>query len=44
MRPRQRTGIDGLVLAGDYTRTPSFATMEGAVISGKKAAKVSLKM
>lgn len=43
-RPRQDTGIEGLILAGDYTRTPSFATMEGAVISGKKAAKVSLKM
>lgn len=38
LRPKQDTGIKGLALAGDYTLTPSFATMEGAVISGKKAA------
>lgn len=44
IRPRQKTGIKGLVLAGDYTKTSSFATMEGAVISGKKAARVSMKM
>jgi len=41
-RPKQKTGITGLVLAGDYTLTSSFATMEGAVISGKKAAKQCL--
>lgn len=39
LRPKQRTGIEGLVLAGDYTLTSSFATMEGAVLSGRKAAK-----
>lgn len=39
LRPRQKTGIEGLVLAGDYTLTSSFATMEGAVLSGKAAAK-----
>ncbi len=38
-RPRQNIGIPGLYLAGDYTQTPSFATMEGAVLSGKYAAK-----
>lgn len=43
MRPSQETGIKGLVLAGDYTMTSSFATMEGAVKSGKKAAKVCMK-
>ncbi|XCP86855.1 FAD-dependent oxidoreductase [Roseburia hominis] len=43
LRPKQDTGIPGLVLAGDYTLTSSFATMEGAVKSGKKAAKVCLK-
>ena len=43
LRPRQHTGIKGLVLAGDYTLTRSFATMEGAVLSGKKAAKECLK-
>lgn len=43
LRPRQKTEIPGLVLAGDYTLTSSFATMEGAVLSGKKAAKQCLK-
>lgn len=43
LRPAQKTEIDGLVLAGDYTLTSSFATMEGAVISGKKAAEVCLE-
>lgn len=43
LRPKQKTGIDGLVLAGDYTLTSSFATMEGAVISGKKAARCCIK-
>jgi uncharacterized protein with NAD-binding domain and iron-sulfur cluster len=28
----------GLSLAGDYTRQPYIATMEGAVVSGKLAA------
>ncbi len=43
LRPRQNPGIKGLFLAGDYTLTSSFATMEGAVISGKKAAKECLR-
>ncbi|MGN0375783.1 MAG: FAD-dependent oxidoreductase [Butyrivibrio sp.] len=43
LRPKQRTGIEGLVLAGDYTLTSSFATMEGAVKSGKKAAKECMR-
>ena len=43
LRPNQNTGISGLFLAGDYTKTSSFATMEGAVLSGKKAAKECLK-
>ena len=42
LRPPQRTAVPGLVLAGDYTKTSSFATMEGAVISGRKAAFVCL--
>ncbi|MGM9567907.1 MAG: FAD-dependent oxidoreductase [Clostridia bacterium] len=42
LRPSQKTAVPGLVLAGDYTKTSSFATMEGAVISGRKAAKVCL--
>ena len=43
LRPTQKTGVQGLTLAGDYTLTPSFATMEGAVISGKLAADECLK-
>ncbi len=39
LRPKQETAVPGLLLAGDYTLTSSFATMEGAVLSGKKAAK-----
>lgn len=43
LRPSQDTNIEGLILAGDYTRTSSLCTMEGAVISGKKAAKLCTK-
>ncbi|RUL51293.1 hydroxysqualene dehydroxylase [Lysinibacillus antri] len=42
LRPDQQTPIKRLVLAGDYTRQPFFATMEGAVISGMKAAELVL--
>ncbi len=37
-RPPQRTAIDGLFLAGDWTDTGWPATMEGAVRSGYLAA------
>lgn len=40
LRPEQRTDIPGLTLAGDYTKQPNLATMEGAVVAGKKAADV----
>ncbi|WPZ19996.1 FAD-dependent oxidoreductase [Geobacillus subterraneus] len=40
LRPRQQTDVPGLTLAGDYTRQPYFATMEGAVLSGQRAAAV----
>ncbi|WP_235848488.1 FAD-dependent oxidoreductase [Litchfieldia alkalitelluris] len=43
MRPDQKTEVKGLYLAGDYTRQPHFATMEGAVVSGQKAARLILK-
>jgi len=43
LRPYQTTAVKGLYLAGDYTRTPYFATMEGAVVSGERAAKALLK-
>ncbi|MCQ4087946.1 FAD-dependent oxidoreductase [Saccharibacillus sp. JS10] len=38
-RPKQVTPIPGLFLAGDYTKQPFLATMEGAVISGQRAAR-----
>lgn len=40
LRPPQRTDISGLVLAGDYTKQPYLATMEGAVVAGMKAAEI----
>ena len=42
IRPPQRTPIDGLILAGDWTDTGWPATMEGAVRSGYKAAEAIL--
>jgi squalene-associated FAD-dependent desaturase len=39
IRPHQRTEIDGLFLAGDWTDTGWPATMEGAVRAGYKAAE-----
>ncbi len=42
-RPKQVTPIPGLFLAGDYTKQPFLATMEGAVISGQRAAREILK-
>ncbi len=43
LRPKQRTPIAGLALAGDYTRQKYLATMEGAVVSGEKASEVILR-
>jgi len=37
-RPAQATGIPGLYLAGDWTRTDWPSTMEGAARSGRLAA------
>jgi squalene-associated FAD-dependent desaturase len=39
LRPLNRTAIDGLYLAGDWTQTGWPATMEGAVRSGYRAAE-----
>jgi len=39
LRPPQRTPVDGLFLAGDWTRTGWPGTMEGAVRSGYLAAQ-----
>jgi squalene-associated FAD-dependent desaturase len=43
LRPPQETPVPGLTLAGDWTRTGWPATMEGAVISGYRAAEVVLR-
>ncbi len=43
LRPRQKTGLPGLYLAGDWTRTGWPATMEGAVRSGYLAAEAILQ-
>jgi squalene-associated FAD-dependent desaturase len=42
-RPGPRTAIPGLALAGAYTDTGWPATMEGAVRSGRTAARVALE-
>ncbi|MBV8313846.1 MAG: FAD-dependent oxidoreductase, partial [Planctomycetaceae bacterium] len=39
LRPRQRTPVEGLFLAGDWTATGWPATMEGAVRGGYLAAE-----
>ncbi len=41
-RPGTRTAVDGLFLAGDWTDTGLPATIEGAVVSGHRAAAASL--
>ena len=41
-RPGVRTGIGGLLLAGDWTDTGLPATIEGAVVSGNRAAAAVL--
>ena len=41
-RPSQCTSIPSLLLAGDYTKQPYLQTMEGAVVSGQRAASVVL--
>jgi 15-cis-phytoene desaturase len=38
-RPTQKTPIDNFFLAGCFTRQRYLASMEGAVLSGKLAAK-----
>jgi uncharacterized protein with NAD-binding domain and iron-sulfur cluster len=42
LRPRARTSVPGLVLAGAWTDTGWPATLEGAVLSGHAAAVVAL--
>jgi 15-cis-phytoene desaturase len=42
LRPTQRTPIPGFAIAGDYTRQPWSASMEGATVSGLRAAEAIL--
>ncbi|MDP9401968.1 MAG: FAD-dependent oxidoreductase [Actinomycetota bacterium] len=41
LRPDQETPVAGLSLAGDYTHQRFMASMEGAVISGQRAAELA---
>ena len=41
-RPAAESGAPGLLLAGDYTEGPYPATLEGAVSSGLRAARLAL--
>jgi len=41
-RPSHRPGVKGLVLAGDWIETGLPATIEGAVVSGRRAAQAVL--
>ena len=43
LRPGARTGLRNLFLAGDWTQTGLPATLEGAVRSGDKAARLAAK-
>jgi len=43
LRPRPRTSLPGLVLAGAWTATDWPATLEGAVLSGHAAARAALE-
>ncbi|MCA1679765.1 MAG: FAD-dependent oxidoreductase, partial [Actinobacteria bacterium] len=42
LRPEQKTPVHGLTLAGGYTKQAWIDTMEGAVISGQRAARAVL--
>ena len=43
LRPENKTALEGCWIAGDYTNTGYPATLEGAIISGKAAAKEIIK-
>ena len=42
LRPEQSTPVGGLTLSGDYTKQRFSASMEGAVLSGRRAAEAVL--
>lgn len=39
MRPTQKSPIDNFIMAGDFSKQKYLASMEGAILSGKLAAK-----
>jgi squalene-associated FAD-dependent desaturase len=43
-RPSASTGVRGLVMAGDWADTGLPATIEGAVVSGHRAARLALEL
>ncbi|HET9494080.1 MAG TPA: FAD-dependent oxidoreductase, partial [Chloroflexia bacterium] len=44
-RPDQETPVPNFFLAGDYTQQEYLASMEGAVLSGKRAAqKIAMRV
>jgi zeta-carotene desaturase len=43
LRPEPRTETPGLFLAGDWTNTGLPATIEGAILSGRRAAEAVLR-
>jgi uncharacterized protein with NAD-binding domain and iron-sulfur cluster len=42
-RPDTQTAVRGLLLAGDWVETGLPATIEGAVVSGHRAASIALR-
>ena len=42
-RPENKTSINGLFIAGDWTKTNLPATIEGAILSGNNAAELVKK-
>ena len=44
LRPPAKTPIDNLFLAGDWTQTGLPATIEGAVLSGFRAAELCMEL
>jgi zeta-carotene desaturase len=42
LRPDTKTSVEGLYLAGDWTNTGLPATIEGAILSGRRAAEAIL--
>ncbi len=44
LRPHQRSPASNFYLSGDYTKQKYLASMEGAILSGKLAAKAIVEV